>query len=163
MVRGSATLSALPSAVAVAAALACVAIVAYAAPLGEWRLPATMQQETTFVWAGSGQAVPAAGHATAQKGTDAGQQNSRPARIVAARGRMAARGQRLAATLKEAANPEPLGFDIAKALDTSYQRGEEGSSALIHIDLPIQQYQIGKTVGGGKPNMVPQNIDGTRE
>jgi hypothetical protein len=33
------------------------------------------------------------------------------------------------------------GFDISKTLNEAFERGERGSSALIHIDLPIQQYQ----------------------
>jgi hypothetical protein len=32
---------------------------------------------------------------------------------------------------------------------------------LIHIDLHIQQFRIAKTVGGGKANFQPRNIDGT--
>jgi len=138
------------------AVLACLSMVALASlsSAGEGRRAAMQEEATTFVWpAAQPQATPAAASGAIGK--------ARPARIAAARGRMVARGQRLAATREESQNPEPLGFDIGKTLGSAVKRGEQGSSSLIHIDLPIRQYQVGETVRGDKPSMVPRNVDGT--
>lgn len=146
--RGRQSIKRSAAAMAVAAVVACASVVGVAIVLMHRGGSTELQQhDTTFVWATPSHTGPAATAA----------QQSRPVRIAAARGRV----QRLAATRRAAGNPEPLGFDIEKTLDTSFRRGETGSASLIHIDLPIEQYQIGKTVGAGKANVLARNIDGT--
>ena len=140
------------TATAVAAVVACASLLSLAAVLRPRAAPsAALQGATTFVWASDG-GPGGAGRPRASSSHSSAQQQG--AAAIAARGR-------LAAVKRAARNSEPLGFDISQTLDSAFQRGEQGSSSLIHIDLPIQQYQIGKTVGGGKANMRAYNGDGT--
>eukprot|EP00802_Teleaulax_amphioxeia_P016077 Tamp_16185.p1 GENE.Tamp_16185~~Tamp_16185.p1 ORF type:complete len:309 (+),score=67.75 Tamp_16185:73-927(+) len=140
------------AAVAAAAVVACASLLGLAAvlsPRGAAAPSAALQGATTFVWAtddgpGGAGPPPAARSSVQRQGASA----------TAARGR-------LAAVKRAARNAEPMGFDISRTLDSAFRRGEQGSTSLIHIDLPIQQYQIGKTVGGGKANMRAYNGDGT--
>jgi len=139
-------------ALALSAVFVCVSLVIVAVTSGGSSL-SVLQQDTTFVWETPSQAEPTLDVQQSRS------QKLRHFRADAGRG-WVGRG-RLAATRSAAQNPQPLGFDIAKTLDASFRRGEMGSESLIHIDLPIEQYQLGKTIGGGKANMLPSNVDGT--
>jgi len=139
-------------ALASSAVFVCVSLVIVAVTSGGSSL-SVLQQDTTFVWE-----TPSKAGLTLDV-QQSGSQKLRHFRAHAGRG-WVGRG-RLVATRSAAQNPQPLGFDIAKTLDASFRRGETGSESLIHIDLPIEQYQLGKTIGGGKANMLPSNVDGT--
>ena len=158
--RGRSSSSSIRAAVTVATATAavCAMLVCVSTSLAPGSGPAVLQGATTFVWnTPSAGGVKNGGYVSQQSLRASSQLSStqtRPGRIAGARGRLAAARRALH-------NSEPLGFDISKTLDSSFQRGAKGSSSLIHIDLPIEQFQIGATVGGGKPNMQLQNRDGT--
>ena len=96
--------------------------------------PTALQQEqqqigdATFVWENPAAAGPSAASSSVRQ-----QRSARKGRVVA-RGRLA--------TQRAAANEAPLGFNIEKVFDSSYARGQGGSTSLIHIDLPIQQVPV---------------------
>ena len=105
-------------------------------------------EASTFVWstpAAAARQAPGEASSRQKQGHAARLHARRSPRFTAAQRRLAARGREAAATSGRSGGEkaERLGFDIARTLDTSYRRGEQGSEALIHIDLPIQQNPLG--------------------